>query len=492
MIAKGTTHDNGGRLATYMVNGKLGERAELWQLRGFAADQIKDAFRSVHVMADATRCEQPLFHVQVRNPAGEHLDRQQWERVADRIESKLGLTDQPRAIAFHQDGKSGDEHMHVGWSRIDEMTLTAKALPFFKLRLKEVSRELETELGLTPVRNEREGAVMAPKRDEDEQARRLGVDIRDVRSRIRECWERSDNGHSFATALASENLILAKGDKRDFMAVDHEGGMHGLGKRILGNTAGEVRARMADLDRDGLPTIEQARAQVVERRQPVAENTVTHANELAWKDAVREAAEEKLARRLSAPESAGSIERTPEPDQSTVEIRDAYRASGYASQFSAALARNGIHLAVVTLAEAKHETRYRAGEIVAVDQSGQVYQLDERMTGVKSAETRKFLASLDHCELRGIEATQEQIYFEARLHVALSQVGALPVCEPETGRPASAPPPAKSPEDERPDADRMLIDIEYRRRVERQIRDRREIDRTSHTSNRRERDRDRL
>jgi hypothetical protein len=94
--------------------------------------------------------------------------------------------------------------------------------------------------------------------------------------------------------------------------------------------------------------------------------------------------------------------------------------------------------------------------------------------------------------LLGIEATQEQIYLEARLHIALSQVGALPVCEPETGRPASAPPPANSPEDERPDAERMLIDIEYRRRVERQIRDRREIDRTPHTSNRRERDRDRL
>src|SRR5271170_4681067 len=122
MIAKGTTHDNGGKLATYLVHGKPGERAELWQLRGFASDQIKDAFRSVHVIAEATRCEQPLFHVQVRNPAGEHLDRPQWEHVADRIESKLGLTDQPRAIAFHRDDATGHEHMHIGWSRIDEIT----------------------------------------------------------------------------------------------------------------------------------------------------------------------------------------------------------------------------------------------------------------------------------------------------------------------------------------------------------------------------------
>ncbi|HXR10562.1 MAG TPA: hypothetical protein VN792_07275, partial [Candidatus Acidoferrales bacterium] len=61
-----------------MTTGKEGERAELWQLSGFAAGDMRDAFRSVHVMAEATRCEQPFFHVQVRNPDGEELSRDQW------------------------------------------------------------------------------------------------------------------------------------------------------------------------------------------------------------------------------------------------------------------------------------------------------------------------------------------------------------------------------------------------------------------------------
>jgi hypothetical protein len=81
-------------LATYLVTGKENERATLWQLRGFASDDIHDAFRSVHVMAAALpQLEQPFFHVQVRNPDGERLSKAQWERVADRIEAKLGLTD---------------------------------------------------------------------------------------------------------------------------------------------------------------------------------------------------------------------------------------------------------------------------------------------------------------------------------------------------------------------------------------------------------------
>jgi hypothetical protein len=66
MIAKGTVHDNGARLARYLITSKRGETAQLSQLRGFASDDILLAFRSIHVMAEATRCEHPFFHIQVK------------------------------------------------------------------------------------------------------------------------------------------------------------------------------------------------------------------------------------------------------------------------------------------------------------------------------------------------------------------------------------------------------------------------------------------
>lgn len=260
MIAKGTAHNNGARLASYLITGKGKERAELFQLRGFASDDIREAFRSVHVVADATRAEQPFFHVQVRTPEGETLTEKQWERVADRIESKLGLKDQPRAIAFHTDEKTGHTHMHIAWSRIDDETLTARPLPFYKLRLKEVCRELEIEMGLTRVTNERRGPAMAPSRAEFEQARRLGIDIHQVRATIRECWEHSDNGASFRAALAEKDLVLCRGDRRSYIVIDRAGGMHALGKRVLGHTAAEIRSRLSDVE--NLPTVEQARLQL--------------------------------------------------------------------------------------------------------------------------------------------------------------------------------------------------------------------------------------
>jgi Ti-type conjugative transfer relaxase TraA len=297
MIAKGNTHHSGARLASYMLNAKPGERVEMGEVRGFASDNINEAFRAVDAMALGTQCEKPLFHTYVRLVDGERLTSEQWHHVADRIERKLGLSGQPRAITFHVNERSGDAHMHVGWSRIDEETMTARNLAFFKLRLKEVSRELESELGLTPVSNHRQHPEMAPTRDEDQQARRLGVDIHDVRRKIRACWERSDNGQSFTAALASEGLTLAQGERRDFIVIDHEGGMHALGKRITGNTAGEVRARCADLDRESLPTVEQARGQQRTGTRDI------HAASLAWEDALAQTAiaKEKIEAQFAEP-----------------------------------------------------------------------------------------------------------------------------------------------------------------------------------------------
>jgi hypothetical protein len=322
MISKGTAHNNGAKLARYMVTGKEGERAELWKLFGFASDNIADAFRDVQIMAAGTKCQQPFFHVQVRTPEGEELTRDQWGHVAKRIQSILGLNGQPGAISFHIDEATGHEHMHLAISRIDQDTLTARALPFFKRRLKEVSRELEKELGLTIVTNERIGPIKyAPTRAEEEQARRLGVDIREIRQTIRNCYDRSDCGRSFEAALAPEGLILTQGDRRDFMVIDAEGGMHALGKRILGVTATQIRNRLSDLDRDQLPGVEQARSHVAEReiarqREKREKMADPDREEMRWQNSLARAAirKEKVERQFVEPrERKGEARNRPEP-----------------------------------------------------------------------------------------------------------------------------------------------------------------------------------
>lgn len=300
MIAKGTTHRDGAILARYLVTGKECESAELWDLRGFACTGIVAAFRSVHVMAAATKCVAPFFHVSVRNPEGDVLDRPQWEVVANSVERILGLTDQPRAIAFHTAEDTGHAHMHVAWSRIDEESLTAKPLPFWKHKLKNACRELEQRFGLTPVPNERLSSIrFAPTRSEQEQARRLGVDVHATRECIRNCFERSDCGKSFEAALSNRGLALARGDSRDFLVVDREGGIHALGKRVLGVSAAEIRHRLADLSRDYLPTLERARESIAAKKAVALDHKFSDGYSHA-KDVPKPAGERKRTRSETA------------------------------------------------------------------------------------------------------------------------------------------------------------------------------------------------
>lgn len=304
MIAKAYTHNSGRRLARYLMRAEEGERVELLELRGFASDDIHEAFQSIDVMVLATKGEKPMFHVAVRNPAGEHLTNEQWLQVADRIEAKLGFTGQPRGMAFHIDEATGDRHLHIGWSRIDEETMTLKCPAFYKLRLKEVCRELESEFGLRILDNDRKNPGMAPNRAEFEQAKRLGIDLEAVRAKIVESWQQSDNGHSFRAALEDNSLLLVRGDRRAFVVLDEKNGIHALGQRLLGVKAADVKAHCADLDYESLPTVEQGREQL---RTGMRDQ---HAANLAWEDALAAAAiaEEKKTGRFAEPFSREQLD----------------------------------------------------------------------------------------------------------------------------------------------------------------------------------------
>lgn len=260
MIAKGNPHGNGAKLARYLMTGCRGERAELVELRGLAGDDIHAAFATVALHAATTCCRKPFFHAYVRLPAGERLHREQWRAVADRIERQLGFGGQGRAIAFHHQ-PAGDTHMHVAWSRIDLEQRRARDPGLYKNKLKEISRRLECELGLARVSSEPPAGrkTRAPGRKEFEQARRLGTDLVQIREAIRASWDLAHDGRSFMAALAMHGLVLARGDRRDFVAVDRAGGEHALSKRITGATAAATRARLADLDAAKLPSVAQAK-----------------------------------------------------------------------------------------------------------------------------------------------------------------------------------------------------------------------------------------
>ena len=263
MIIKGNRHGNGAKLAAYLLDGgKHGERVFAPELHGFGLhpDDLSKSLSALDAIAHNKGIENPLFHVQIRLPQQDHMTREQWDATRERVLKTLGLEGQPHAFVFHADELTGELHGHLAISLINEQTHKAKAVPFFKHRLKALARKLENEFDLTRVKNEREGPIQyAATKNEEQQAQRLGVDKEAIRNTIRACHDRTGCGQDFENELAHEGLILALGNRRDYVVIDHAGGLHALGQRVLGMKPRDLRVKLADLDHTNIPTLEQAR-----------------------------------------------------------------------------------------------------------------------------------------------------------------------------------------------------------------------------------------
>jgi hypothetical protein len=136
----------------------------------------------------------------------------------------------------------------------------------------EVARDLERRFGHDRVQgahHERDGVQRperTPSRAELRQEERTGIKGKDVRADVTAAFRSSDGPEAFRTALDEADYILAKGDRRDFVVLDREGGIHSLARRIEGMRAAALREFMAPLDRESLPNIRLAREIMEERK----------------------------------------------------------------------------------------------------------------------------------------------------------------------------------------------------------------------------------
>lgn len=227
-------------------------------LRGFASTDLVGAMKEAHAVSLGTRCKQFLFSVSLNPPATENVPPEVFEDALARIEAKTGLTGQPRAVVFHE--KEGRRHCHAVWSRIDAESMKAINLSHFKLKLRDVSKELYLENDWRLPAGLVDSQARSPLNyslAEYQQAKRMGRDARDLKAMTQECWAASDSAAAFAQALKERGLTLAQGDRRGHVAVTHDGETLALA-RLLGKKTKEVRARLGEPD--ALPTVDQAKA----------------------------------------------------------------------------------------------------------------------------------------------------------------------------------------------------------------------------------------
>jgi len=284
MILKASQRMGAADLATHLMNGVDNELVEVAEVRGTVAQDLQSAFAEYEAAAAGTRCKEPLYSLSLSPPV--RIDRAAYFAALDRIEQKLGLSGQPRAVVFHI--KDGREHCHAVWSRIhvEDGRLKAIQMSHDHARLMDLSvgffRELEVPLpdGLTQWADRNPERFTRPGQDftraEKEQSAATGETVAERRKAITDAFRGSDSSEAFVAALEAAGYTVAIGDKRAFVVLDRNAQIFSLARQVEGATTRDVKAKLAGIA--GVPDVQKAKAILSARAQARLDRVMTAAN----------------------------------------------------------------------------------------------------------------------------------------------------------------------------------------------------------------------
>ncbi len=268
MILVGNVRGNGQNLARHLMSSE-NEHVTLHDMTGFACDDLGGALKEVEATSKGTKCQKYLYSLSLNPPANAKVGTSDFESAIEQAEKRLGLAGQPRAVVFHE--KDDRRHCHVVWSRIDTESMKAIPISFPKLKLKELAKDLYLEHGwdlpkgfINPKFRDPKNFTLA----EWQQAKRQGQDPREMKAIFQSCWKQSDDKRSFASGLKEHGLILARGDRRGYVATDIHGEIYAIAKWV-GIKTKDVRARLGD--KNALPSIDNAKKQLSDALSPALE-----------------------------------------------------------------------------------------------------------------------------------------------------------------------------------------------------------------------------
>jgi hypothetical protein len=264
MILKGNQRGGGRQMALHLLNGLDNEHVTVHEVSGFIADDVLGALNEAHALSKATKCKQFMYSLSLNPPQDKKVPVADFEAALDKVEKKLALEGQPRVIVFHE--KEGRRHAHCVWSRIDASEMKAINMSFDRDKLNGISKSLFLEHGWTlpdGFRDKSRGNPLNYSRKEWQQAARIGRKATDIKRELQESWAASDNRKSFENALGELGYVLARGDRRGYVAVDVYGEVYPLNKRKLGLEKKAIEARLGKADT--LPSVEQAKEQLSAR-----------------------------------------------------------------------------------------------------------------------------------------------------------------------------------------------------------------------------------
>ncbi len=259
MILHGNQRGGAKDLALHLLKDE-NDHVEVHELRGFVSDDLMSALHEAYAISKGTKAKQFLYSLSLNPPQNEAVSTAEFIAAIEKVEKKLGLEGQPHAIIFHE--KNGRRHAHCVWSRIDAHEMKAIHLPHTKRKLAEISRSLYLEHGWQMP----EGFLDSAQRDSKnftmaqwQQARRTGKDPREIKKVLQDCWAMSDTQDAFKNALAERGFVLARGDRRGFVVLDHKCEIYAVPK-WTGLKTKQIKEKLKDAK--SLPSVDETKEQI--------------------------------------------------------------------------------------------------------------------------------------------------------------------------------------------------------------------------------------
>lgn len=265
MIIKGGAAGNAGWWGAHLTNDEKNERVEVKEIRGLTSDTVPDALFEMKAVAAGSRSQgNSMYQANINVPADEHLTEAQWKQAFDTLEKNLGLDGHQRIVVEHD--KEGRVHRHAIWNRVDVDTMRVVDIGGNYRTHERTARQLEVAFDLTPTPTPTLGQRRAgPELWEMRAEERSGILRAEVEAIATEAWRATSTSTDFVAAIEDHDLKVARGDRRDFVLVDQAGDVHSLARRVDGVKTAELRERMHDVDRDALPSVQEARQEQRER-----------------------------------------------------------------------------------------------------------------------------------------------------------------------------------------------------------------------------------
>lgn len=283
------------------------ERVRVVKIEGLASENIYDLLCEIEGQGLGTRCKNPLWIAAINPGPKEQFSEQDRDRAREILEQERGYRGQPYFMVEHE--KKGWKHWHVIYSRIDVEHMRALPDALDAKVCHAAARRIESELGLARVIGpfDREPGTPRPPRAPEPWEMYRGmqtkIDPREIEAEVTAIFRHSETGKAFQAALESHGYRLVTG-QRGLLILDSAGKEHSLARRIDGINTKELNAFMRDVDRQSLPTIEQAREQYQERKIAGLEaDRATVVHEIEWEEQLARAAieKEKAAREFVEP-----------------------------------------------------------------------------------------------------------------------------------------------------------------------------------------------